>query len=768
MITNKTKNIDVSTTPGSTYFRRTVVEFSSALPSDHLLSAFPRRICLAATDGHSSNTLAEFWIERDTQWSSLHTLDPAHKIAMIATKAMEINPSFVSGIINYSLVLRGPGALMAQRRALKMILRDKLVIKKGQPSPAAVEFRQNMINAFGGGHRKPDILKTLVTQRLLNGDWRSKEEVQHFEYGCCPGGRSQTLRKMMKLVPRTFLQRKPKGEALRKNFTGAHEALNLIGLFQACHGLAEQSFVLAFPPPRRSQNSAQPWHGGAAVEDLDAPLPLEGAVAAGAGDAEMDLGGDGSDGEFAADGGGIVAASEGVGPAPSFGEAQADQVRREREATRMDARSFITRANSLDEMYINQQILKLEDVTMKAVMRMAGERWELLQQAKAANGEKRSFKISELGKGAIFKQFSADLHGLWWNDVVWSHVARTPSSASRVFRAFSKSGAASYELNEVRCRRWPSPLFDIAGGDADNAIAKLQQASNCVLDSYTRGLKRRFSSMEGGLKHPDLAAEVEFLAHEVDPITLSTERMHSYIRRHCKRRQTTPISLSLASAFQTARNISGSTAFDDAIAKERAQSLAEGLGDDARPRHRRISAKARRRASAKSKSGGGPGVIKKPAAAKRGGGGGMQRAFFMMHGRKGTFAHIKDKKARFTAMHAALKETSQEEREQLARIGHLGTVAHRVGSSSTFGERALLTRGSTAVREAHLELGSSKRQGLAIEPEGIGSRIVPLSSALVNIEDDSDIRADVRKQYRLYKTEDAEDKDLTIYDFRPA
>jgi hypothetical protein len=211
---------------------RLQINDASKTTADELFKLSPRRVCIACTDAHPSNILAEYWLQQDTGWASLHLLDVAHKCAAIATKGLELQPQFATGAIRYALALHAPGARKSQRLAFKTILQN-ISIRRGHPPAEADRFRQYTLATFCSGKSKWATMQRKVASELANGDWRNADVIEHYCNGCCTSPR-ETVWKMQRFMRKAHL-----GNAVqvfsRKNFTGGRAVVNQIGIFQACH-----------------------------------------------------------------------------------------------------------------------------------------------------------------------------------------------------------------------------------------------------------------------------------------------------------------------------------------------------------------------------------------------------------------------------------------------------------------------------------------------------------------------------------------------------
>jgi hypothetical protein len=155
---------------------RVVIDACSSFPTVEAGSeiSFSRDVTVSSTDDHPSNSLAEHWLTIDTKSPCLHLIDPAHKVASIAKRGMELKPDFTSGLIRFALSLKSPGAMRRLRLSMIKILKAKLVIRVGgELTEDAQAYRHNVMAVFGASPGRKNKLRQLVTEVLLNGNWQA-------------------------------------------------------------------------------------------------------------------------------------------------------------------------------------------------------------------------------------------------------------------------------------------------------------------------------------------------------------------------------------------------------------------------------------------------------------------------------------------------------------------------------------------------------------------------------------------------------------------
>ena len=84
----------------------------------------------------------------------------------------------VAGIISCALFLRNSGALATFRQSLAEEITERLVIRRGSPSPEAQAHKERVLATMSSAGCKNTPQLTVLAP-LPNGDWRSSE-IQHY------------------------------------------------------------------------------------------------------------------------------------------------------------------------------------------------------------------------------------------------------------------------------------------------------------------------------------------------------------------------------------------------------------------------------------------------------------------------------------------------------------------------------------------------------------------------------------------------------------
>ena len=229
---------------------------------------FPFKVRLCTTDQAGANFGSENLTlrARGGDWCGLHLACNVHIAARVTKGAMSFVESCVTGMLNVSLTLSSGAALSQFRQALARLVAQRLVIKKGQLSADAREYRDFVLSTFvrtGARQRERDHLLRTV----LNGDWRDHSSVQYwvpagvdFDEGNVMETVTQAV--LLTLAPSTFKVYP------RHRWVGCDTAADQLALAECIHGLGSAAFILMC-------GQAPPVHD--ALDDLGS-VPPEDAV----------------------------------------------------------------------------------------------------------------------------------------------------------------------------------------------------------------------------------------------------------------------------------------------------------------------------------------------------------------------------------------------------------------------------------------------------------------------------------------------------------
>jgi hypothetical protein len=179
-------------------------------------SIFPLRLQLASCDSHKANIKAEnAWARAHAGagWSHMLFRCQMHRAHTCQQRTVALVSQLEAGLVNLTLSLQGAGVMARLRRQMGQVISAKLVIYHGPPPPEANEWRQGVMDLFcshqAAGQADTDERESTPAARRarrrrlsrapqFNGDLRRRDEVQHWEQGCCHD-RADTLDKMLRI-----------------------------------------------------------------------------------------------------------------------------------------------------------------------------------------------------------------------------------------------------------------------------------------------------------------------------------------------------------------------------------------------------------------------------------------------------------------------------------------------------------------------------------------------------------------------------------------
>ena len=218
-------------------------------PSHEMSDMFLYRWRVVESDACRSNMRAEKLLaDKDRRWptATLHGVCSAHNCHHIATKCWLLLSDVLTGAINTLLVLKSPGAWTRFRDALIEHVRINFVVLKGQTlSDTAERYRERALRLWcpSKARRKAHSSVQVLSALLYNGDWRNRL-VTHLCQKCCPDA-ATAKECALKEIPRLLRSLRSKMLS-RADWSAWAEALSMIGLLSAMHGLFPAAFLRAF------------------------------------------------------------------------------------------------------------------------------------------------------------------------------------------------------------------------------------------------------------------------------------------------------------------------------------------------------------------------------------------------------------------------------------------------------------------------------------------------------------------------------------------
>lgn len=481
----------------------------------------------ATVDRHGSNQLAEQHIGRlrGASWKNAVLPCDVHKIATIHSKSVFPVEGAVRGMLHLALSLSTAGVMAEFRDCLRVVVRDRIVVRVGAPSEEAVAFRKLALRAFipGGGNAT---LRHSLLHFLPNGDWRDHKRVVVFSPPGAAEDRGETAARVANSLVAALAHRRFRIYA-RSKWTGAEEAICDLGIVHFCHGLLAPTFALwcSRLSRRRSQALAahlRASHDGGADSGDEAAVPAHAAAsvhdASGvsallAHDGEPDLGPDGVE-------------------AMSYAEKHAIH---RREALCWLGSVEISVGGQL--VIIRNLIAPLQQ-QMRRQLQMSSVAWEVAQQSAAAaatprEGElRRDFRILVAARGTLEHSTQQRIQTLMFNEKIWHLMPEsdfTNIARASAFVALSRAGALLESLVSRVHRTYPYKLFLVL--EQPSLATAIASDKRCLMDPWSLSF----------VESEDLGSELarmKLLLHATLAQTdiSRVEVGHSSIRRNIKSR----------------------------------------------------------------------------------------------------------------------------------------------------------------------------------------------------------------------------------------
>ena len=164
-----------------------------------------------------------------------HILCDVHVLSGIHSKVFSLGARTISGMTKLRLFLQGTGQMHKFRRALRVVLRDRLRLVYTRPSEEAIAFKEAVLQQLCGSDIGKAHLRTVLS-RCASGDWR---QTDCFEFWAMPGqNKRDVLRFLFRHLVPALAGRRP-ATFPQHRWTGAEHSLRDVGLLAAVHNLLE-------------------------------------------------------------------------------------------------------------------------------------------------------------------------------------------------------------------------------------------------------------------------------------------------------------------------------------------------------------------------------------------------------------------------------------------------------------------------------------------------------------------------------------------------
>lgn len=396
--------------------------------------------------------------------------------------------------------------------------------------------------------------------------------------------------------------------------------------------------------------------------------------------------------------------------------------RREQAHSRRVALGFLGEDANLARLTILGVVIEAQQELMRQMLDASGVAWDAREDSKVAFSLDVGAAYARQTRPALafnqtFEQeFLLKMGSLLSGDrlrLCLERAHHVVALRAFAFRLVSIAAGLCYQLLVVRHRQYPLRLFGImarlGGGSLEQA---LKGEKECLFDEWTSAFVERYrGNLDSAASRADLASTA--LATQLE--TAQIEAKHSAIRRRLMK-------ASLQTHVQELQHASAESCFAHLAREAHAQQRFRPPAEEAPGRPEREEEPA------------------PPGEKRRRGGGGPWRAF--VHVSSAGQTHRPD----LAEIGARYRELEQDQLEQLAQLGRLGTRAHRNGEAA-FGpsrrdvqrarqkrlraeERGEASRAAVAALREECFAESRSSQGLAVVPvdAALSSAIAPVGA----------------------------------------
>jgi len=504
-------------------------------PVSRASQAFCLRVRAATSDRLAANLKAERALaaERGPEWTSLQSACDVHSVAGAQTKALAFLSEFISLMVNLSLSLRLHGNTRRFRACLKRLVAAKLVIKQGESSMEARDYREFCLKLFlarGSFAAR----RRMMLWLWCNGEWRNPDAIEHhIDPRSAPEHREPAYicKMIVEAVVGSMATRAPKLFP-RHRWTGSDIATDEIGLMLCVHNIlhdAYAAFLISFGhqgaralAPSLAANPGS-WQARQlfAIEDTvgdpqdDAFLEEHEADRVDEGEPDVEQ---------------LPSVEVGAG---DVGAADWQQMNAK---FRKQGFLFIKQQPLATVMLLRLCIEPIRRL-MAAHFLVAGKDWETAQRAKDAaflegrtGAQPREYRAVIAAEGKLEVEFFNAIQDLGSNHHPWRHIPSfrlTVAFRALAFKILSRMGCAVEENLREPHSRFPVKLFLLLSDDS--FAEEFVGAKACELDPFSQHFIRVFAGE--GLSSPDALAVLRATALVWKLDISGVEARHAAIRR---------------------------------------------------------------------------------------------------------------------------------------------------------------------------------------------------------------------------------------------
>ena len=443
----------------------------------------------AGSNRRGEEILASHRSNPGSRWQSVLYPCDLHGVAGSLKNTYEqLLGEHLTGMIRLSLSLRFQNCWSLFRRALRLVIQQRMQFKPGHPPASVVKYKAFITSLCLQGSPSTKIQSLIGVLHVANGDWLNHDQVEVYwpeEKGAPPESPSARQSLVHPLV-QALAPRQPRLWR-RDKWTGFQEAVGDLLLIEGVHGLLTPTYALFLRLLKEGKGGGDK----SSTADHEQGL-LEGEVEGGAGVGEEVAP---LDPEAAPE----AAHSEEPVPGSGLGGEQAARNAKDRAA----AQRWLHSKPLAHIMVIAGSLAPVSRLQHR-LFKLSSDKWETSQRAQEARllvegkGESRRYRATELAQGQLDPDFAEDLYRLMSGEEPWKWLpagSATFHFRAQSFRVLSRLGAAVHQLVTHPHQLYPQKLFLLLG--APSLGATLAADAECLKDDYTKELQRRYPNLEG-------------------------------------------------------------------------------------------------------------------------------------------------------------------------------------------------------------------------------------------------------------------------------
>ena len=393
--------------------------FENVAPAFECAARFNRKVRILTSDRDGAIRKAERNIGKENpDVAPIHFNCHVHQQSSVIDRVSTMLKTSISCLVELTLTLNQAGSMSGFRKALRAVLAEVVVHRRGVPPREHGAHRTRILDLLFAGSPKFHAPRRAAVEALANGDWSQQDIVEH--WSTAEISRDALIKRFQKVFVWAVASAAPRVFP-RHRWTGAEDSMRWTLLLMCCHGLLLKVYNRYIGKQGGGEGAGG---GGEAGEEPAAEGGPEGAPGPNPPRADLDI----------------------IRHDPAAANVVPDLVSRYKEelsAWKRNAAAWLSAAESRAELLLFRSVHEGHRQAMHELLTMSGIEWHRRQAW-------RELQCSQDGRIAFdSRDFRVTVAESGRPGACHAH----PSFPLHQFPPFRKRGSASCILSRQHCRR---------------------------------------------------------------------------------------------------------------------------------------------------------------------------------------------------------------------------------------------------------------------------------------------------------------------------